>query len=135
MITANRDSAAKIIPVGRRRAWREDLAEHRDLFIGIKNLAQYVGAGSLSADHHEKLNATGRGIGIQSLVALRSDTSHAELAPTISLSTALRLFSQADQNWAESLAVRSVASERSHRYASRVSGGRLRSSSKSDALK
>src|SRR5208283_1302588 len=51
---AIRQPAAEVVPVGRCRARRQYLTEHRDLLAGIQNLAQYIGAGSLRADHHKK---------------------------------------------------------------------------------
>src|ERR1700724_457818 len=98
MNSANRQSTAKIIPVGRRRARREHLTEHRDLLTGVKYLAQYVGAGALSADHYESLNVPRSTIGIQPFQAWRIKICHAGLAPMTILSTALRLRSQAAQN-------------------------------------
>ena len=46
--------------MGRRRARRQHFTEHRDLLVGVENLAQYIGAGSLSADHHEQMTAARR---------------------------------------------------------------------------
>jgi hypothetical protein len=51
---ANRQAAAKVMPVGRRRARRQHLAEHCYVGVGVENLAQYIGAGSLGTDHYKQ---------------------------------------------------------------------------------
>jgi len=64
MNAADRQTAAEVVPVSRGRARRQYFTEHRNLFIGVENLAQDIGAGSLSADHHKELTACNKDIGI-----------------------------------------------------------------------
>jgi len=52
---ANWQAAAEIVPVSRCWAWRQNLTKHGDLLVGIENLAQYIGAAPLSADHHKEM--------------------------------------------------------------------------------
>jgi hypothetical protein len=61
--TAQWQVGAEVIPVGGRRARRQNFTEHRDLLVGVENLAQYIGAGSLSADDHKQPSAGYGGIG------------------------------------------------------------------------
>jgi hypothetical protein len=60
----DRQSAAEVVPVSRGGARREHFTEHRNVFIGVENLAQDIGAGSLSADHHKELTSWDKDIGI-----------------------------------------------------------------------
>ena len=60
MDAAGRQTSAEVVPVGRRWTRHKDLSEHGDFFISVKNLAEKIGAASLSSNHHEQAGAIGK---------------------------------------------------------------------------